>query len=469
MMESKSILPELESPALHTDLYEITMSAGYFTAGRANEIAHFELFIRGLAENRNFYLFSGLSAVIDLLERWRFTAQNIDYLRSVPALTHLPNEFFAHLAGLRFTGDLYAMPEGTVVFPNEPILRVRAPIIEAQLLETALLAIVNHQTTIATKAARVVHAARGRRVVEFGARRAHGLGAAAWGARAAYIGGCAGTSNCYAGARFGIPVFGTVAHSWIMSFDSEIEAFEAYSRAFPKNLLLLIDTYDTLEGARIAARFGDRLAGVRLDSGDLRALSVEVRRILDEAGLRDAMIFASGDLNENRIAALLEAGAPIDAFGVGSELITSRDEPTLGGVYKLVAVEDADGAGITLKRKLSAHKATIPGPKQVMRVRGGGSGADECNTRDVICLDDETEGLPPNAQPLLRQYFDVGTIIRESLPAFAIQGYAASDIARFDPGLLSLDEPYRYPVELSERLAALMRDNETTIHLPNEA
>ena len=465
-MEYGSILPELESPALHTDLYEITMSAGYFTAGRANEIAHFELFIRGLAENRNFYLFSGLAAVIELLERWRFDPLDIEYLRSLPELSGLPAGFFKYLTDLRFTGDLYAMPEGTVVFPNEPILRVRAPIIQAQLLETALLAIVNHQTTIATKAARVTRAARGRRVVEFGARRAHGLGAAAWGARAAYIGGCAGTSNCYAGRRFGIPVFGTIAHSWIMSFDSEIEAFEAYARAFPSNLMLLIDTYDTLEGARAAARFGDRLAGIRLDSGDLHALAVEVRSILDEAGLTNAKIFASGDLNENRIAELLNAGAPIDAFGVGSELITSRDQPTLGGVYKLVAVEDADGGGITLKRKLSPHKETIPGPKQVMRVHTSRRDSAPYNTHDIICLEGEYLDVGDDATPLLRQYVSAGVTIRESPHAFTVQSYAASCLTQFDPKLLALDGHFEYPVVLSEKLAALMSGSAPAVHLP---
>jgi nicotinate phosphoribosyltransferase len=457
-MNDGLILAELESPGLHTDFYEITMSAGYFSSGRADEIAHFELFIRGFGNNRKFYLFCGLQAVLEFLERWRFSERDIDYLSSIPALSHLPHEFFNYLANISFTGDFFSVPEGEIVFPNEPIIRVRAPLIQAQLLETALLAIVNHQTSVATKAARVVHAASGRQVVEFGSRRAHGLGAAAWGGRAAFIGGCTGTSNCYTGCRFGIPVVGTVAHSWIMSFDSEEESFDEYARTFPDNLLLLIDTYDTLEGARKALKYGTKLRGVRIDSGDLLELSKSVRRILDDAGLNNTIIFASGDLNESKIQALIAGGAPINAFGVGSELITSRDAPALGGVYKLVALEDRYGK-LTLKRKLSALKATIPGPKQILRRRNA-NGKYICDTIEIYDGNhstDETE--------LVRQYIADGNRIRESLPVQAIAAYAASSLSRFDDRLQSFESDFEYQVKLSDKLEELMLNGDTSIPL----
>ncbi len=460
-MNDTLILPELESPGLHADLYELTMSAGYYAAGRVDVIAHFELFIRGFGQGRKFYLFAGLQAVLELIERWRFGERDIEYLSSIPTLKHLPPEFFDYLSHIRFTGDLYSVAEGEIVFPNEPVIRVRAPIIEAQLLETALLAIVNHQTSIATKARRVVKAADGRRVVEFGSRRAHGLGAAAWGARAAVVGGCAGTSNCYAGKRFGIPVVGTVAHSWIMSFDSEEEAFDEYARTFPNSLMLLIDTYDTLDGARKAIKYGSKLRGVRIDSGDLLALSKGVRRILDDAGLHHVHILASGDLNEYKISELVAAGAPINAFGVGSEMITSRDAPTLGGVYKLVAVEDASGS-LTLKRKLSAQKATIPGPKQIFR-KTDPNGKYIGDTIDLH--GDRPHDDKGNETAIVRQYVACGTRIRESLPVQAIAAYAAGQLEKFDDRLQSIDDEYSYSVGISNRLEKLMGDGETSINL----
>jgi len=454
-----SVLPGQEGSALHVDLYELTMAAGYYMAGRKDEIAHFELFIRSLLPHRKYYIFCGLEAVLEYLENWHFSGDDIYYLKHVPALSHLPDDFFDYLACIRFTGDIFAFPEGSVVFPMEPLIRVCAPIIQAQLLETALLALVNHQTTVATKAARVVHAADGRTVVEFGARRAHGLGAAAWGARAAVIAGCSSTSNCYAGKRFGLDVVGTIAHSWIMSFDNEEEAFDVYADAFPDGLLLLIDTYETLEGAKLATKYGSKLRGVRLDSGDIVALSKDVRKILDDGGCEDAMIFASGDLNEYKIAELLKAGAPIDAFGVGSEMITSRDEPTLGGVYKLIAIEDADGRGISLKRKLSTSKVSLPGPKQVGRIRNDNGQS----IGDVICLDDEE--MPSDASTQIKQFVAGGIRIREAFPTFVLKAYAASDLAKFNAKLKDTDDPYNYPVKLSPKLAALTQGEETSIHV----
>jgi nicotinate phosphoribosyltransferase len=336
------------------------------------------------------------------------------------------------------------MPEGTIAVANEPLLQVRAPLIEAQMVETALLAIINHQTLIATKAARVVDAAQGRTVVEFGARRAHGFEAATLGARAAVIGGCAGTSNVLAGRAFDIPVYGTAAHSFTMAFSHEIDAFRAYHQTFPGHDTLLIDTYDTVEGARRAVEVG-KIAGVRLDSGDLAALSLQVRQILDEAGQIDARIVASGDLNEYRIAALLEAGARIDIFGVGTELITSRDAPALGGVYKLVAIDDGHSQRSVCKYSLD--KATLPGAKQVFRMRD----PDGRFAGDVLAL--ATEAGPGEA--LLEPAIWAGARVAPSMPLLELQARARAGREALPDGVRRLRDPDPYPVELSRELAAL--------------
>lgn len=445
--------------ALHTDLYEITMAAGYHAAGRASEIAHFELFIRG-GRARNYYVFCGLETVLEFVGGWGFSAGDVEYLKSVPALSHLPEAFFDFLSNIKFTGDLFAFREGSIVFPGEPLIRVRAPIIQAQLLETALLAIVNHQTTVATKASRVVTAARGKTVIEFGARRAHGLGAAAYGARAAVIGGCAATSNCFAGERFGLQVAGTLAHSWIMSFDSEEEAFDRYAATFPDGLILLIDTYDTLAAARLAVKYGPKLRGVRLDSGDIVELSKEVRKILDDGGCEHAMIFASGDLNERKITELLAAGAPVDAFGVGSELITSRDEPALGGVYKLVALENPAAGEITLTRKLSKDKATIPGPKQVFRIEGENGKY----TNDVIELYGEEKTC--DGEPQVFKFMESGKVCRKVPPPYEVRDFVAPELEKMPDEILRTDAFAEYPVELSPLLKKLTEGTETAIRLP---
>ncbi len=445
--------------ALNTDLYEITMAAGYYAAGRAGEIAHFELFVRG-GRARNYYVFCGLETVLEFVSGWGFSARDAEYLKSVPALSHLPDNLFDYLSGLKFTGDLFAFREGSIVFPGEPLVRVRAPIIQAQLLETAILAIINHQTTVATKASRVACAAQGKPVIEFGARRAHGLGAAAYGARAAVIGGCAATSNCFAGERFGLQVAGTLAHSWIMSFDSEEEAFDKYAETFPDGLILLIDTYDTLAAARLAVKFGPKLRGVRLDSGDIVELSKEVRRILDEGGCKHAMIFASGDLNERKIAEFLAAGAPLDAFGVGSELITSRDEPALGGVYKLVALENPEAGEITLTRKLSKDKATIPGPKQVYRIEGENGKY----SKDVIALFGG-ENLYDGEHQVFK-FVESGKACRSVPPPYEAQKFAAHELLKMPPEILPPDAYAEYPVELGPELKKLTECDQTAIRLP---
>jgi nicotinate phosphoribosyltransferase len=387
------------------DLYELTMAQSYFRE-RRNERATFELFVRSMPPRRSFLVSAGLDTVLAYLEGMRFTEEALAYLRR---LQLFDEEFLDYLRAFRFGGDVRAIPEGEIFFPQEPLLEVTGSRIEAQIVETFLLNQVNLQSMIASKAARVVIAAAGRPVIDFSPRRDHGADAAMKVARSSYIAGCAGTSNVLAGMAYGIPVYGTMAHSYVMSFDDELEAFRAYARHFPENCVLLIDTYDTLQGARHAARVagemrdaGHALVGVRLDSGDLIAQSFDVRRILDDAGAPGVQILASGDLNEDRIAAIVAADAPIDAFGVGTEMGVSIDAPALGGVYKLV--EDASGYRI----KTSAGKVTLPGRKQVWRTDGPDG------IRDVIAL--EGEPPPPGARPLLSPAMRQGRrTLRETL------------------------------------------------------
>ena len=350
---------------LLTDLYELTMAAGYFAAGRQHDIGTFEFTIRHLPRNRDFVLAAGLHRAVDYLLNLSFEAEEIAYLQGLENFRNAPPEFWDYLAGFRFTGDVFAVPEGTVLYAGQPLMNIRAPLIEGQIPETYLLSAVTFETLIATKATRIVHASGQHEVIEFGTRRAHTPEAGVLGARAAFIGGCAGTSNALAGLRYGIPVMGTAAHSWVLSFETEIEAFRQLQRLLGAHTVQLIDTYDTLEGARTAARLGKPLWGVRLDSGDLPALAREVRRILDNAGLQDTKIMASGDLDESKIAAIVNAGAPIDAFGVGTELATSGDAPAMGTIYKLVEIEHAGQTRNTAKN--SPNKQTLPGAKQLFR------------------------------------------------------------------------------------------------------
>lgn len=350
---------------LLTDLYELTMAAGYFAAGKQNDIGTFEFSIRRLPRDREFVLVAGLHRAVEYLLNLSFEPEEIKYLRSLENFQNAPSEFWDYLSSFRFTGDVFTVPEGTVLYEGQPLMNIRAPLIEGQIPETYLLSAITFETLIATKAARIVHASQGRDVIEFGTRRAHTPEAGVLGARAAYIGGCAGTSNALAGLRFGIPVMGTAAHSWVMSFDSEAEAFAKLQQLLGEHTVQLIDTYDTIEGARTAARLGKPLWGVRIDSGELLTLSHEVRRILDEAGLRDAKIMASGDLDETKIAAIVTAGAPVDAFGVGTELATSADAPSMGAIYKLVEIKHAGAVRYTAKN--SPDKQTLPGAKQLFR------------------------------------------------------------------------------------------------------
>ncbi|RME20423.1 MAG: nicotinate phosphoribosyltransferase, partial [Deltaproteobacteria bacterium] len=348
------------SEALKTDLYELTMLAAYHRAGH-NPLATFELFARRLPTNRGYLVFAGLEQALSFLEEFSFSPEDIDYLRGLPAFAGAAEGFFDMLAGLRFTGDVWAVPEGTAVFAGEPLLRVTAPLWEAQIVETWLLSAIHLQTLVASKAARVVDAARELAVFDFGSRRAHGPEAGLFAARASYIGGCSGTSNCEAGRRFGIPVAGTMAHSYVMSFPSEREAFQNYLALHPGGTTLLVDTYDIVEAAKLAASLGPACKAVRIDSGDLAQLAVKVRKALDDAGRKDVRIILSGNLNEYRIEKLLKARAPVDAFGVGTEMVVSADAPALDLVYKLV---ETDGRPVA---KRSRGKSTVGGRKQVWR------------------------------------------------------------------------------------------------------
>ncbi|WP_437942156.1 nicotinate phosphoribosyltransferase [Sorangium sp. So ce341] len=444
--------------ALHTDLYQLTMAAGYFHRGMASRVATCELFVRRLPRHRRFLVAMGLERVVRYLEGLRFTDEQIAYLSALPALADaMTPAFCSYLRDFRFRGDVWAVPEGTVFFPNEPLLRVTAPIIEAQLIETFALSAVNHATAIASKAARVVLAAGDAGVMEFGTRRAHPE-AAVDAARAAYAVGCVGTSNVEAGMRFGIPVLGTAAHMWTMAHPTEEAAFEGYVAVFPNAAILLIDTYDTLVGAaRAAAVARDKLKGVRIDSGDLAALSVAVRKILDDAGCASAKIVASGDLNEHRIAELRRAGAPIDLYGVGTDLVTSIDAPSLGGVYKLVEIGGAEaGAGgeRTPIAKFSEGKATLPGAHQVHRFRDPAGKL----ARDVIALDGEP--ADPGAEPLLAPVMKRGARVAPPEGLDAVRARVRAEIAGLPDALRRIDDDPApgapFAAEVSPRLGALV-------------
>jgi nicotinate phosphoribosyltransferase len=428
---------------LLTDLYQLTMAAGYFEAGKANELATFELFFRHLPRYRNYVVAAGLAQAVDYLLNLKFTTEEIDYLRGLTQFRRAPAEFFDALGDLRFTGDLFAMAEGTPIFANEPFLTMRAPLMEAQIAETYLLASIGFQSLIATKASRIVEVAGGRAVVDFGTRRAHSPEAGVLAGRASYIGGCIGSSNTETGFRYGIPVFGTAAHSWVQAFETEKEAFARLQNLLGDATAYLIDTYDTLEGAHTAASLGKPLWGVRLDSGNLVELSREVRKILDDAGLKSAKIMATSDLNEYKILEFAAAGAPIDAFGVGTDLATSTDSPNLGVVYKLVELDGRFTA------KFSEDKHTLPGAKQVFRFAG----------HDVIACSWECLGCgpgEPEAKALLRPVMLRGKLIEPLPTATAARQHSAESVKRLPIAVRSLfDTGQEYRVEHSRELSAL--------------
>lgn len=428
--------------ALLTDLYQLTMMAGYYE-NNMDEIASFEVFIRNYPPNRCYFIAAGLEQIIDYALNIKFTKDEIEYIRNLKGFENISADFYSYLENFKFTGDIWAMKEGNVFFTNEPVIRITAPVIQAQLLETYILSMFNMQTMIASKASRAVCAAEGRQVIEFGSRRAHGPESAVLAARASYISGCVGTSNVYAGYKFGIPVYGTIAHSWVLAFDKEEEAFENYFKIFPNNSILLVDTYDTIEGVKKAIQTSPDIKGIRIDSGDLYSLSVEARKILDEAGLKNAIIVASGDLNEIKIKKLVEAGAPIDSFGLGTSLSTSADAPYLSGVYKLVEVEK--NHNIIGKAKFSEKKATYPCKKQVWRfIDDNGK-----FVKDIISTIEENYD---NAVPLLHQVVKDGKQITANPTLDKIRESHKQSLSCLDGRLLSIDCVSGAKIEISDKL-----------------
>ena len=445
-MKNKTGTPESlflndKNICMATDLYQLTMVAGYFERGM-NHKSTFELFVRCLPVRRSYLIAAGLEQVIYYLRNMRFTAEFLKYLNNLSIFKNVSREFFDYLKGFHFSGDVYAVPEGTVVFANEPIIRVTASMIEAQIIETYLLSMINYQTLIASKASRVVHAADGRGVIDFGTRRAHGPQAGVLAARACFIGGCVGTSNVLAAYELGIPPIGTIAHSWVMAYDDEYESFQDFNKVFPDNTILLIDTYDTIKGAKLATKIGKKLKGVRLDSGNITLLSKRVRKILDDAGLEQVKITASGDLNEYKISQMLAKGARIDSFGVGTEMVTSKDVPALGGVYKLVEQEIEEK--LMPKMKFSKDKSTCPSKKQVYRFLD----KKQLFKKDIIGLVDEEF----DANELLLPVMKKGKLVCKVPTVQQIQKTSAKNISQLPEKLKDLDSTTEYSVTISKRL-----------------
>ncbi len=442
-----------EQYALLTDLYELTMAASYF-AEEMHEAATFSLFIRKYPPDRGYFVAAGLEEALTYLTSLRFTEDDLSYLEST-RLFKTP--FLDYLKTVHFTGEVWALPEGSIFFKDEPMLEVSGPIIEAQLAETFIINALNLQTMIATKASRAMVAAGSRHLVDFSLRRTQGVDAGLKVARASYLGGFIGTSNVLAGKLYGLPLFGTMAHSYIISFKSEIEAFRAFARAFPHNTVLLIDTYDTIAGAQkaievgkeMAAR-GEKLRGVRLDSGDMAALSIEVRRLLTDAGLDDVTIFASGGFDEFKIARTLKAGGKIDAYGVGTKMGVSADAPYFDIAYKLVKYGDRP------VMKLSTGKITYVDKKQVFRFHDDQGHM----TEDIIGWREESI---PNARPLLERVMDQGRLLRPLPPLKTCREYFLSEFDRLPMRYKALREPPTYPVRISPKLTKLQNQVENQI------
>ena len=463
---------------LLTDLYELTMMQGYFKEN-IKEVVVFDAFFRQNPCDNGFSISAGLEQVIDYIKELSFNYDDIDYLRSTGLFEE---DFLDYLRSYHFTGDLYAIPEGSVMFPREPMVKVVAPIMEAQLVETAILNIINHQSLIATKTSRVVHAAAGDGVMEFGLRRAQGPDAGIYGARAAMIAGCIGTSNVLAGQMFDVPIKGTHAHSWIMSFPDELTAFRAYAKQYPSACILLVDTYDTLRsGVPHAIQVFKEMReagipltfyGIRLDSGDLTYLSKKARKMLDEAGFPDAVISASNDLDELIIQSLKSQGCEIHSWGVGTKMITSADWSSFGGVYKLAAIQDPKTGEFSPKIKVSENteKVTNPGNKTIYRIY---SKDDHKIIADLICLVDEEydpneplmlfdpidtwkktylEGGTYEMRELLVPIFKNGTCIYETPKLMDIQAYCKSELDTLWPETKRLTNPHRVYVDLSQKL-----------------
>ena len=458
-----------------TDLYQLTMMNGYFLQGKAKQQSVFDLFFRQ-KNTMNYVVYAGLDQAVDYIENLHFSSDDIEYLRS---LNIFHPDFLNYLKTFRFTGDMYSVHEGDFVYPQEPLIIIKAPLIEAQLVETALLNIVSHQTLIATKSARIVQAARGKSVVEFGLRRAQGPDAGIYGARASIIGGCNGTSNVLTGQMFHIPVKGTHSHSWVMSFPSELDAFRAFADSYPDSCLLLVDTYDSVQGIKNAITVfrelkakGHEPVGIRLDSGDLAYLSKIARRMLDEAGFTKAIVMASGDIDEYLLESLNNQGAKIDVYGVGTKLITSEDMPSLGGVYKMSAIEENGTLNPRMKISDSIVKVTNPGFKTLYRLydkQSGMAAADLITIKtealpDPITLTHETERWKTTTlkgygkREMLYKIFDGGKNIYDSPSLDDIVKFAQSEKKRFWDEYKRIDNPQIYKVNVSDELYSLKQE-----------
>ena len=462
------------------DFYELTMANGYFELGKRDEIAYFDVFFRRIPDGGGFAIAAGLEQLIDYIKELKFTEEDIDFLRAKGVFSE---EFLSYLADFSFTGDMWAVPEGTPIFPNEPILTVRAPAIEAQFIETFVLLCLNHQSLIATKANRVVRAAEGRPVAEFGSRRAQGADGAILGARAAYIGGCAATACTISDRDYAIPATGTMAHSWVQMFDTEYEAFVSYCKMYPTNATLLVDTYDVLKSGipnairafkEILIPQGITSCGIRIDSGDITYLSKKARKMLDEAGLTDCKIVVSNSLDENIIRDIIRQGAKIDTFGVGERLITAKSSPVFGGVYKLVAKEK-DGEVIPkIKISENPEKITNPHFKKIYRIYDNESGT---AIADLLTVFDETideaeplELFDPietwkkkevtnyTARELLVPVFRSGECVYKTPHISEIQQYCREQVDTLWEEVKRFENPHRYYVDLSKKLWDIKRE-----------
>ena len=458
--------------SLLMDFYELTMAYSYFKSKRHLDIAVFDVFFRKIPDNGGYAIYAGLNQVIEYIQNLSFSKDEIDFLREKGTFD---NEFLNYLQNFKFSCDVYSFREGNVIFPNEPIMIIKGPIIECQLIETMILLTINHQSLIATKASRIVRAAKGKAVLEFGARRAHGYDASIYGARAAYIGGVLGTSNTIVEYQFGIPALGTMAHSFVQSYKTEYDAFKAYAQTYPDNAILLVDTYNTLKSGipnairiqkEILEPMGKRLKGIRLDSGDLSYLSIQARKLLDENGLENVSITVSNSLDEFLIENLLNQGAKIDAFGVGERLITAKSESVFGGVFKLAAY--SENKELTPKIKISDNpiKTTLPGFKQVYRFY-----VKNMAKADVITLHDEIidenssyELFDPTyvykkqtisefkVEKLLIKIFSKGELIYETPKINEIREYSKENLSYFWDELKRLENPQQYYVDYSKKL-----------------
>lgn len=472
---SENFYGKADNLTMLTDFYEITMANGYFLNGFQNTICYFDMFFRKIPDHGGYAIMAGVEQLVEYLKNLKFSDEDIEFLRSKQIFDE---KFLEYLRNFKFSCDVWAIPEGTPIFPGEPIVTVRGPAIQAQFVETMVLLCINHQSLIATKSNRIARAAQGRAVMEFGSRRAQGFDGAVFGARAAYIGGCVGTACTISDQMFGVPALGTMAHSWVQLFDSEYEAFKAYATAYPANCVLLVDTYNVLKSGipnairvfnEVLVPQGFRPAGIRIDSGDITYLSRKARKMLDDAGFEDCQICASNSLDEHIIQDMLAQGAKVDSFGVGERLITSSSEPVFGGVYKLVAVEKEDGKVIP-KIKISENvaKITTPGFKNVWRLFDRET---DKAIADVITLHDEViDDEKPyvifdpehtwkrktvenfHAVPLLSQIFKAGECIYAPRALKAIRAYCQAQVDTLWEEVTRFENPHNYYVDLSQEL-----------------